>query len=102
VCYASTADGACILQFTDDGDPDQRWQLVYAGGGYSYVINRNSSKALWQITSVGGGWYTITNRTSGKVGRPRRERRRHHGHPPVDVFREQPESAVQVRAVRMS
>lgn len=94
VCWASTADGACILQFTDDGDPDQRWQLVNAGAGYFNVINANSGKALdnpggstadgtqmqqwtiwgtgnsnqqWLITPVGGGWYTIQNRTSGKV-----------------------------------
>ncbi len=94
VCYASTADGACILQFTDDGDPDQRWQLVNAGAGYFNVINANSGKALdnpggstadgtqmqqwtiwgsgnsnqqWLISAVAGGWYTITNRTSGKV-----------------------------------
>ncbi len=91
---ASMADGALIVQFTDDGDPDQRWRLVDAGSGYLNLINVNSGKALdnpggsrtngtqmqqwtivgtgnnnqkWQLTSVGGGWYTIKNRTSGKV-----------------------------------
>lgn len=94
VCWASTADGACILQFTDDGDPDQRWRLVDAGSGYFNLINANSGKALdnpegstadgtqmqqwtiwgagnsnqqWLISPVGDGWYTIQNRTSGKV-----------------------------------
>lgn len=94
VSGASTADGAQIVQFTDDGDPDQRWRLVDAGSGYLNVINVNSGKALdnpggsttdgtqmqqwtivgvgnsnqqWLMTSVGNGWYTITNRTSGKV-----------------------------------
>jgi glucosylceramidase len=90
---ASTADGGTIVQYTDDGDPDQRWTLANAGSGYFNLINANSGKALdnpagsttdgtqmqqftisgtgnsnqqWQITSAGGGWYTITNRTSGK------------------------------------
>lgn len=94
VAWASKDDGAKIIQFTDDGDPDQRWKLVDAGSGYFNVINENSGKALdnpegstadgtqmqqwtiwgtgnsnqqWAITSVGGGWYTVTNRTSGKV-----------------------------------
>ena len=83
-----------MLQFTDDGDPDQRWQLVNAGSGYFNVINSNSGKALdnpggstadgtqmqqwtiwgtgnnnqqWLISPVGDGWYTVQNRTSGKV-----------------------------------
>ena len=88
---ASTANGAQIVQWTDDDDPDQQWKLVSAGNGYYNLIDVNSGKALddtggstsngtimqqyqisgtgnsnqqWQI-SADGSWYTITNRTSG-------------------------------------
>lgn len=90
---ASTADGAKIVQWTDDDDPDQQWTLASAGNGYYNIINVNSGKALddtngstsngtqmqqwttgtgnsnqqWQITPLGNGSYTITNRTSGLV-----------------------------------
>ena len=88
---ASTADGAQIVQWTDDDDPDQQWELVSAGNGYYNIIDVHSGKALddtggstsngtdmqqytitgtgnsnqqWQV-SADGSWYTITNRTSG-------------------------------------
>jgi glucosylceramidase len=91
---ASMDDGALVVQFTDDADPDQRWTLQDAGSGYFNLINVNSGKALdnpngsrlngtqmqqwtivgtgnnnqqWLLTPVGGGWYTIKNRTSSKV-----------------------------------
>ncbi|HEV2374589.1 MAG TPA: RICIN domain-containing protein [Streptosporangiaceae bacterium] len=90
---ASTADGAQIVQWTDDNDPDQQWTLASAGNGYYNIVNVNSGKALddtngsttngtqmqqwttgtgnsnqqWQITPLGNGSYTITNRTSGLV-----------------------------------
>jgi glucosylceramidase len=87
----STANGARIVQSTDDDDPSQQWELVSAGNGYYNIINVNSGKALddtngstsngnpmqqytitgtgnsnqqWQITA-NGSWYTITNLTSG-------------------------------------
>lgn len=93
VSGASLANSAPIVQWTDDGDPDQAWLLQSAGSGYYNVINANSLDALdntgststgtqmqqyaisgtgnsnqqWSLTSAGGGYYTITNRTSGMV-----------------------------------
>jgi glucosylceramidase len=93
VCAGATNNGACLTQWSDDGDPDQRWTLVEAGSGYMNLINAGSSKAMdvpngstsngtvlqqwaitgvgngnqqWQITHVGSGWYTIVNRANGK------------------------------------
>jgi glucosylceramidase len=88
---ASTANGAQIVQWTHDGDPDQQWTLLDAGNGYYNLVDVNSGLALddtngstsngtqmqqwalgvgnsnqqWQITSLGNGYYTLTNRTSG-------------------------------------
>lgn len=88
---ASTSNGAQIVQWTHDSDPDQQWTLVDAGGGYYNIVNVNSGLALddtngstsngtqmqqwalssgdanqqWQISSAGNGYYTLTNRTSG-------------------------------------
>ena len=94
VSGASTSDGAQIIQWTADGDPDQQWTLANAGNGYYNIIDVNSGKALddpngstsngtqmqqwtiggtgdsnqqWQLTPLGNGYYTITNRTSGLV-----------------------------------
>ncbi len=93
VLSASTADGAQIIQWTHDSDPDQQWTLRDAGGGYYNIVNVNSGKALddtngstsdgtqmqqwtlgadnfnqqWQLTPLGNGYYTITNRISGRV-----------------------------------
>lgn len=90
---ASTANGAQIVQWTHDSDPDQEWTLRDAGGGYYYIENVNSGLVLddtngstsngtqmqqwsltsgdanqeWQVTSLGNGYYTFTNRTSGLV-----------------------------------
>lgn len=94
VCGASVENGACILQWPDSGDPDQRWTLADAGDGYVNIVNAGSAKGLdnpsgstangtvmqqwelvgtgnwnqqWSVTPVGDDWYTIVNRTSGKV-----------------------------------
>ena len=94
VFSASTADGAQIIQWTHDSDPDQQWTLRDAGGGYFNIVNVNSGKALddtngsiangnpmqqwtisgtgnsnqqWQIVSLGNGYYKVVNRTSGLV-----------------------------------
>ena len=93
VSGASTANGAQIVQWTDDGDPDQQWTLLDAGGGWYNLVDVNSGLALddtngstangnkmqqwalgtgnsnqqWQINSLGNGYYSITNRTSGLV-----------------------------------
>ncbi|SJN43813.1 putative glycosyl hydrolase [Microbacterium esteraromaticum] len=92
VCAGATNDGACLFQWSDDGDADQRWTLADAGNGYLNLVNVGSGKAMdvpggtttdgtqlqqwsisgsgnwnqqWSIQHVGDGWYTIVNRTSG-------------------------------------
>jgi len=93
VAGASTTNGAQIVQWTNDADPDQQWTLMDAGGGWYNVVDVNSGLALddtngstsngtvmqqwalnsgssnqqWQVNSAGGGYYTLTNRTSGLV-----------------------------------
>jgi len=93
VSGASTANGAQIVEWTDDADADQQWTLLDAGGGWFNIVDVNSGLALddtngsiangnvmqqwalnpsssnqqWQINSAGGGYYTFTNRTSGLV-----------------------------------
>ncbi|MBY8883367.1 alpha-galactosidase [Streptomyces sp. PTM05] len=42
----STADGATVLQWQDNGQADQRWTLAPAGGGAYTVTNANSGKLL--------------------------------------------------------
>lgn len=93
-CAGSTANGACIVQWSDDGDPDQRWRLQTAANGYFNIINIASTKALdlpdgntsngtqlqqweitgignqnqqWQIQRVDNEWFKIINRASGKA-----------------------------------
>lgn len=92
VCAGATNDGACLMQWSDDGDADQRWTLADAGNGYINLVNVGSGKAMdvpdgstvdgtqlqqwtiigtgnwnqqWRIEHVSDGWYTIVNRTSG-------------------------------------
>lgn len=94
VCAGATNDGACLFQWSDDADPDQRWTLQSAGGGYMNIVNVGSGKAVdvpggslvdgtqlqqWAITGTGNwnqqwtiqptsdGWYTIVNRATGKA-----------------------------------
>lgn len=43
---ASTANSASILQYTDNGGNNQRWQLVSAGNGYYKIKNVNSGLLL--------------------------------------------------------
>jgi hypothetical protein len=42
----STADGATILQWQDNGQADQRWSFVAQSGGAVTVVNANSGKLL--------------------------------------------------------
>lgn len=94
VAGPSTANGAKILQWTDSGDPNQRWTLASAGSGYVNIVDVGSGKALdnpggsgvngtqmqqwtlsgtgnsnqqWTVSSAGGGWFTVVNRASGKA-----------------------------------
>jgi len=46
VCAVSTADGACIQQYTRSGGQNQQWQFVDAGGGFYRVRARHSGKVL--------------------------------------------------------
>ncbi len=42
----STADGASVVQWTDNNGANQQWRLADSGSGYVRLINRNSGKAL--------------------------------------------------------
>ncbi|MBB5803539.1 hypothetical protein F4560_003307 [Saccharothrix ecbatanensis] len=46
VSGASTADGATVIQWTDQNGANQRWQLVDGGNGYTKIKNVNSGKVL--------------------------------------------------------
>ncbi|MFF0015336.1 RICIN domain-containing protein [Streptomyces sp. NPDC005374] len=88
----STADGAAIIQYQDNGGKNQEWQLKSTGDGYYELVNHNSGKVLevkdastedfaaiqqatdsgaanqqWQIDDVTGGAVKIVSRNSGKV-----------------------------------
>jgi len=89
---ASTASGAGIIQWSQNGGNNQQWIITNNGIGYYQITNRNSSDALdingastnsgagaiqwpwnggnnqqWQLTSVSTGIYKATNRNSGMV-----------------------------------
>ncbi len=92
VTGASTADGATIEQWTDNGGQNQQWSLVSVGSGYYKIVSRGSGKVLdvpgastvngatieqwtdngamnqqWSLVSVGSGYYKIVSRSSGLV-----------------------------------
>ncbi|MFG2039132.1 non-reducing end alpha-L-arabinofuranosidase family hydrolase [Dactylosporangium sp. NPDC048998] len=46
VCGVSTADGACVQQYTRSGGQNQQWQFVDSGGGYYRLKARHSGKVL--------------------------------------------------------
>ena len=46
VCAVSTADGACVQQYTRSGGQNQQWQFVDSGGGFYRVRARHSGKVL--------------------------------------------------------
>jgi alpha-galactosidase len=46
VLNGSTADGANVVQWTSNGQTNQRWQLNDAGGGFVTVVSVNSGKCL--------------------------------------------------------
>ncbi|MEV4313715.1 RICIN domain-containing protein [Actinocrispum sp. NPDC049592] len=87
----STADGADVVQWTGNGQNNQRWEFRDAGGGYSTVVNVNSGKCLdvygestadgaritqwtchggtnqqWRIQDVGSGYLELIARHSNK------------------------------------
>ena len=86
---SSTANGAGIIQWPQNGGNNQQWIVTNNGGGYYKIINRNSSLALdvnsastangagiiqwpwsggnnqqWQLTAVADGVYKVINRNS--------------------------------------
>lgn len=88
----STADGAAIVQWSDNDGWNQHWQFVDTGGGWYKIVNRLSGKLIdvegrstadgapniqwtdnggwnqhWRLIDAGGGWYKIENRSSGKL-----------------------------------
>lgn len=89
---ASTASGANIIQWPQNGGNNQQWVITDNGNGYYKIINRNSGDALdvnsasttaganiiqwpwnggnnqqWQLTAISTGVYEVTNRNSGLV-----------------------------------
>jgi endo-1,4-beta-xylanase len=46
VCSVSTADGACVHQWTRWDGQNQQWQFVDSGGGYYRLRARHSGKVL--------------------------------------------------------
>jgi len=86
----STANGAGIIQWPQNGGNNQQWQITDNGGGYYKITNRNSGQALdvnmgstangagiiqwpwnggnnqqWQLTATSDGIYKANNRNSG-------------------------------------
>jgi len=89
---ASTASGAGIIQWPQNGGNNQQWVITNNGSGYYKITNRNSGDALdvngasttsgagviqwpwsggnnqqWALTSVSTGIYKATNRNSGMM-----------------------------------
>jgi hypothetical protein len=89
---SSTADGANVQQWADNGQANQQWRFVDVGGGYYKLLNRNSGKALdvagqsvadganvqqwadngqtnqqWRPEQVSSGVYKLVARHSGKA-----------------------------------
>ncbi|WP_438347972.1 RICIN domain-containing protein [Paenibacillus sp. FA6] len=89
---SSTADGAKVIQWSDNGGLNQQWQLVDAGNGYYKLKNSKSGKVMeveggstangakviqwtdngghnqqWQAINLGEGYYKLMNRKSGKL-----------------------------------
>ncbi|GIP20625.1 cellulase family glycosylhydrolase [Paenibacillus sp. J22TS3] len=92
VAGGSTADGAQVQQWSDNGRAQQQWKVVDVGGGYYKLLAQSSGKALdvegaythdgakvqqwtdngqpnqkWKITDVGGGYYKLISQSSGKA-----------------------------------
>ncbi|MNU96443.1 Mannan endo-1,4-beta-mannosidase precursor [compost metagenome] len=92
VAGGSSADGANVQQWTDNGKPEQQWKAVDVGGGYYKLISQSSGKALdvagsftydganvqqwtdngqanqrWKIVDVSGGYYKLISGSSGKA-----------------------------------
>lgn len=89
---ASTASGANIIQWPQNGGNNQQWIIASNSSGYYTLTNRNSGMVLdvngasttqgagiiqtasnggndqqWQLTVISTGVYEVTNRNSGLV-----------------------------------
>lgn len=89
---ASTDDGANVIQWDDNGDDNQQWDLEDLGNGYYSIRAAHSGKSLdvyelseddggdirqweylggenqqWEIAEQGDGQYAIISRLSGKA-----------------------------------
>ncbi|MEU8161766.1 alpha-galactosidase [Micromonospora parva] len=89
----ATTDGADVVQWAANGQPNQRWRFQDAGGGYQTVISVHSGKCLdvyggatatadgvrviqwscnggtnqqWRVQDVGSGYVQLVARHSGK------------------------------------
>lgn len=92
VASNSTADGAKIIQWPDNGGLNQQWEIVDLGNGYHKIVSRSSSKLIevkgwstengaevdqwsdtgganqhWAFIDAGNGYYRIINQNSGKA-----------------------------------
>jgi len=92
ICSASTADGACVQQYSANGNTNQQFQFVDSGSGYYRIKARHSGKVLddynfatadgspvkqwtdlngtnqqWKLSDSTGGYVRFINRTSGKA-----------------------------------
>jgi hypothetical protein len=91
VYQASLQDGANLVQWADNGGPNQRWHVTDVGSGYRTLFSQNSGRVLsiwqtsgadganavqwvensggdqqWQLVPV-GSYYKLVARHSGKV-----------------------------------
>ncbi|GAB4004903.1 hypothetical protein GCM10029992_51220 [Glycomyces albus] len=87
----STVDGKPVIQWGENGEPQQRWRITDVGSGYHKLVCEHSGKALdngnsategaqvgqwtengtapqrWRITDVGGGAVKLISERSGMV-----------------------------------
>jgi len=62
----STADGAPVLQWADNGTADHRWTLLDQGDGTYKIRNVNSSKLLAiQNNSTANGAFAVQDSDNG-------------------------------------
>ena len=56
VYQASLQDGANLVQWADNGGPNQRWHVTDVGGGYRTLFGQNSGRVLsiWQTSTADG------------------------------------------------
>lgn len=92
VSGASNAEGAAVIQWTDNGKPNQQWAFQSTADGYHSILCVRSGKVLdvagsstadgarvvqavadgrtsqqWQLRPQAGGVFVVVNRNSGKV-----------------------------------